>query len=339
MSDGDHSVGKAFAGALTKLGAGMRALSGGALFDLALNPSSPQSIMSRLGASASGGMDSGGVTGDPLRDEARTWFYEARQSVELVLDDGSVLFGWLLPADPVWAAPDRRALWSDFGRGRRYGIFCHGYTGKPADLCVEAYLAHREGINVVLPAARGHERNADRYVGMGWLDASDLVGWVQMVVTCDPDARIVLYGVSMGGAEVMMASGLELPANVRCIIEDCGYTSVWDEFAVQIGTLLHLPAVPFLSGASAVCKRRAGYSFKEASAVKRLKRARVPMLFIHGTADTFVPFSMLDEVYAACASSIKERFVVEGAGHALSSATDPARYFDTVRSFMARHLQ
>ena len=117
--------------------------------------------------------------------------------------------------------------------------FAMGTPGKPADLCVEAYLAHCEGVNVVLPAARGHERNADRYVGMGWLDAADLVGWVQMIVTCDPDARIVLYGVSMGGAEVMMASGLELPANVRCIIEDCGYTSVWDEFAVQIGTLLH----------------------------------------------------------------------------------------------------
>ena len=133
MGENEHGIGETFAGALAKLGAGVRALSGSALFDLALNPSSPQSIMSRLGANAPGGLDSGGFTGDPLRDEARRWFYEARQSLELVLDDGSVLFGWLLPADPVWAAPDRRALWSDFGRGRRYGIFCHGYrqTGRP----------------------------------------------------------------------------------------------------------------------------------------------------------------------------------------------------------------
>ncbi|OUP10084.1 hypothetical protein B5F33_03255 [Collinsella sp. An2] len=334
---GDGLAG-AFTSALSLLGAGVRVLSGSALFDFALNPSSSQSIMARLGAGAAGGIDSFAPTGDPFRDEARSWFEASKQSVELPARDGGVLFGWLLPADPVWASPDRHALWSDFGRGRRYGIFCHGYTGKPSDLCVEAYLAHKAGINVLLPAARGHERNADRYVGMGWLDSWDLLGWTGLIVTCDPDAKIALYGVSMGGAEVMMASGLDLPGNVRCIIEDCGYTSVWDEFSVQIGMQLHLPPIPFLSAASAVCKRRAGYGFKEASSVNRLRSARVPMLFIHGTADTFVPYEMLDKVFDACASPEKERLSVEGAGHGMASATNPDAYWGRVSAFLGRHL-
>lgn len=333
-----RGVGAAFANVLSHLGTGVRVLSGEALFDLALNPSSPHSIMSRLGAGAAGGIDSFASGGDPFRDEARRWFEQSKLSVELPARDGGVLFGWLLSADPVWPSPDRHALWSDFGRGRRYAVFCHGYTGKPSDLCVEAYLAHRAGINVLMPAARGHERNADRYVGMGWLDSWDLLDWARLIVTCDPDAKIALFGVSMGGAEVMMASGLDLPENVRCIVEDCGYTSVWDEFVVQISQQLHLPAVPFLSTASAVCRRRAGYSFKEASSVQRLRKASVPMLFIHGTADTFVPYAMLDQVFSACASSEKERLSVEGAGHGASSATDPSGYWERVSAFFGRHL-
>ena len=79
----------------------------------------------------------------------------------------------------------------------------------------------------------------------------------------------------MGGATVMMAAGEDLPDNVKCIVEDCGYSSVWDEFRLQLKNVFGLPTFPLLNAASLMSKTRAGYSFKEASSVKQLQKATV----------------------------------------------------------------
>ena len=331
-------VGAIAAGAATLGGAGLTAV-GNALFDFALNPSSKRSIMARINSGEGSGLDVGAYAQDPFRQEARAWFLEARRDATVeAARGGGVLHGWRIWGPGVVPSDDGRRSPESPDTAHRYLILCHGYSGQPSDLAGEAMLAHRAGFSVILPAARGHERNRDRYVGMGWLDAFDLMRWIQMIVTFDPEAKIALYGVSMGAAEVMMASGLDLPPQVRCIVEDCGYTSVWDELAQQMGDLMHLPVHPLLDAADAVCRARAGYGFREASAIERLRRARVPMLFIHGTADTFVPYRMLDELYDACASEVKEKVSFEGAGHGASSQSDPGRYWDVVSGFLARHL-
>ncbi len=330
-------LGALAAGAVALGGAGLTAV-GNTLFDFALNPRAERSIMARVDAGEVNGIDNDAIRGDPFLAEARGWFEQAKRDVSIQAPDGGELRGWRVLGPGVVPAADGARDAASPDTGHRYMILCHGYSGRPSDLAREAYLAHREGFSVLLPAARGHERNADRYVGMGWLDSKDLLGWIDLVVRFDAQARIVLYGVSMGGAEVMMASGLDLPPQVRCIVEDCGFTSVWDEFELQIQNVMHLPPVPLLNAASAVCRTRAGYGFKEASSLDRLARARVPMLFIHGMEDTFVPFSMLDSVFDACASPVKEKLAVEGAGHGLSSTVAPERYWSTVSSFIGRHL-
>lgn len=339
------------AGGLAAAGAGALSVAGNALFDIALNPQAKNSALRYLGADLSGSSDVPPSDGTP-RGNARAWFAEARQSIALPAPDGGELLGWYVLAPGASLAPGR-ALGAEGnpsapsagfpdahieGGAHRYAVLCHGYAGSPADMALEAQLACGQGVSVLVPAARGHERNVGRYVGMGWLDARDLLGWAGLIALLDPQARIALFGVSMGGAEVMMASGLELPPHVRCIVEDCGFTSVWDEFSLQLRQLIHVPPTPFLAAADAVCRARAGYGFKEASAVRQLARARVPMLFVHGSEDLFVPFWMLDKVFDACASPVKERLVIEGAHHANSADTDPDRYWGTVGAFLARHL-
>lgn len=92
------------------------------------------------------------------------------------------------------------------------------------------------------PAARGHELSEGRYIGMGWLDRRDLMRWISLIVQTDPHARIVLHGVSMGATEVMMTVGEpDLPGNVCVAIEDCGFASVWDQFADNAVSMYHLP--------------------------------------------------------------------------------------------------
>ena len=125
---------------------------------------------------------------------------------------------------------------------------------------------------------------------------------------------------------------------MKCVVEDCGYSSVWDEFAGQLDELFHLPTFPVLDAASLVTQVRAGFGFKEASAVEQLKKASLPVLFIHGEDDTFVPYSMLDVVYRACASPDKEKLSIPGAAHGEASSKDPELYWSTVEVFLNKHI-
>lgn len=306
---------------------------GNFLVDFALNPSSDVSMAGLIRSGDASGLE--GYDGAPKLDEdyaseAASWFDVQRRSVSHQAEDGTVLLGWELDGAEGAAYAD----------GHTWAVVCHGYAGEPADMAKYAYHFSQLGMSVLMPAARGHERNEGTgLIQMGWGDAQDLLGWVDDIVARDPEARILLFGVSMGGAEVMMASGLDgLSENVRLIVEDCGYTSVWDEFELQLGSVFGLPSFPVLNVADAACLLRAGYTFEAASAVSSLRSARVPMLFIHGEEDTFVPFSMLDECYEACGSAVKERLAVPGAGHGLSASTDPELYWGTVDDFLARNL-
>lgn len=315
--------------ALTLVGLGFV---GNFLVDFALNPHAEVSMARSMGSGRVSGLEGSreAKADDAYADQAAAWFGATRESVSHQAEDGTVLLGWRLGG-----VDD--AAYSD---GHTWAVVCHGYVGEPADMAKYAYHFAQMGMSVLMPAARGHERNVDAgLIQMGWQDAHDLIGWIEDIVAADPEARIMLFGTSMGGFEVMAASGLDgLSENVRLIVEDCGYTSVWDEFVVQLDNVFGLPSFPILNVADAACLLRAGYTFESASAVESLRQASVPMLFIHGDEDDFVPFSMLDECYEACASEQKERLVVPGAGHGLSASTDPELYWGTVDAFVGRYL-
>lgn len=217
-------------------------------------------------------------------------------------------------------------------------IVVHGYTGKASDQYGYAKGFYDMGYNVLVPDLRGHGLSEGNYIGMGWDDRLDVLGWIDYVIKNNKDAQIVLHGVSMGGATVMMTAGEQLPDNVKCIIEDSGYTSVWNEFSYQLKALFNLPSFPVLQCASVVGKLRAGYWISDASAIDQLANATKPMLFIHGDKDDFVPFYMLDEVYNA-ANVEKEKLVIEGSAHAKALQTNPELYWKTVTQFVKKYVK
>lgn len=135
----------------------------------------------------------------------------------------------------------------------------------------------------------------------------------------------------------MMTAGEKLPDNVKVVVEDCGYATVSDVFIYQLDDLFGLPEFPVIQAANTVTNLRAGYDLYEASAVEQLKKSRLPILFIHGDQDTFVPFEMLKSVYNAAAGE-KEQLIIEGAGHGEAVKVNPAAYWQTVDGFMGEHL-
>ncbi|HDR7690345.1 alpha/beta hydrolase [Bacillus toyonensis] len=219
----------------------------------------------------------------------------------------------------------------------KWAIVVHGYNGIASEMTKYIRNFYERGYNVIAPDLRGHGNSEGDYVGMGWHDRKDVLLWIQQILKKDPNAEIALYGISMGGATVMMTSGEDLPSNVKVIIEDCGYSTVSDEFTYQLKDLFHLPKFPVMNAANTVTKLRAGYDLEEASAVKQVERSKTPMLFIHGNADTFVPFEMLDQVYNA-AKVEKEKLIVPGAGHGEAEKVDSNKYWNTVWKFVEKYI-
>lgn len=218
----------------------------------------------------------------------------------------------------------------------RYVIICHGYSGRASNMSVCAQKFDAMGFNVLAVDARAHGESEGTVRGMGFLERRDIILWIDEILSIDANAEIVLYGISMGAATVMMTAGeSDLPQNVICVIEDCGYTSVYDEIGAQVKMRTSLPAFPLTDTASIITKIRGGYSFRQASCVEAVKRCKIPTLFIHGSKDGFVPFEMLDKLYNAAACE-KEKLVVEGAVHAQSASKDPELYWKTVEAFIDR---
>lgn len=199
---------------------------------------------------------------------------------------------------------------------KRMVLCFHGYTSKSlADFTGLTDYYFRKGFAMLHPDARAHGESEGEYIGFGCLDRKDALGWIKWVIEkCGEDVEIYLHGISMGGATVLMASSMELPPQVKGIISDCGFTSPKEVFTHVLHTMYHLPSFPIMQGAEIVNRKLAGYGMDECNTKREVAKARIPILFIHGSKDTFVPTKMCQELYDCCASK-KKILIVEDAAH------------------------
>ena len=143
---------------------------------------------------------------------------------------------------------------------------------------------------------------------------------------------MVLAGISMGAATVLMAADLELPTNVKGIMADCPYSAPKDILCCVLKSL-KLPCSMLYVLAKWSVKVFGRVDIEETSAKKALAKCQIPVLFIHGDDDRFVPCCMSQECYDACASKKKLVFV-QGAGHGISYCVDGILYEREVLEFV-----
>ncbi|AEV95704.1 alpha/beta hydrolase [Pediococcus claussenii] len=219
-------------------------------------------------------------------------------------------------------------------------ILVHGFMNSKKNVGAAAGMFHQMGYNVLAPDDRAHGQSQGKFIGYGWLDRKDYVKWMNLLLHKEgQNQQLVMWGISMGGATVMMTSGQkDVPHQLKAYIEDCGYTSVDDEITYQAKEMYHLPKWPLVPTVSAISQIRAGYNYSEASSVKQLHKNTRPMLFIHGTDDTFVPTKMINQVYDATKGP-KEKLLIKGAKHAQSIEKDYPLYQKTVEKFLGRYVK
>ncbi len=243
------------------------------------------------------------------------------ETVQIVSRDGLTLKGHWFPAE----------------HAKRTLLMVHGWRSswsRDFGICAEYF--HQQGCNLLLIEQRGHGASDGDYIGFGVLERFDCISWLDYLrARWGEQLPIYLYGISMGAATVLMASGLKLPPCVKGIIADCGYTSpaaIRDHVLRKTGK--HLRAL-VVRMAGRISRRRAGYGMEDYSTLEALKRNRTPVLFIHGSADRFVPMEMTVENYNACRAP-RSILIVDGAPHAKSYLVAPEQYQAAAQKFFSR---
>ena len=269
----------------------------------------------------------GGVRDDTYENAAAAALAHLKslplQEITLTAPDGAHLIARLL----VPENPNGKAVLACHG-SRSTGLREFRFTAP--DLYEKGYVA-------LMPDHRGCGDTDGKYMGYGTHESKDSLLWVQYLEEHFPEMPIFLLGVSLGGATVLMMSDRTEGTAVRGVIADCAYTSAWAEFSYQLHTSFHLPDFPLLHLCDLYCRIFCGYSFRDASPIDAVRRAKVPILFVHGGDDLYVPYYMQGELYDACVTA-KEKLTVPGAVHARSFYTAPEAYMAAMERFMEQCL-
>lgn len=273
------------------------------------------------------------------------------ESSELLEPTGNALWAYNIPKfKPFRELPfesadiisfDGLRLHADFLRGepgtKVTMIFCHGYKSEAAFDFAAMYDFYRSlGYNLVYLNMRAHGKSGGKYIGFGVLDRFDVQSWAKKVAELFPDTSIFLHGMSMGAASILQSADLELDPAVCGIIADCGFSSTNEVFRNLVGGLYHLPATPFVDIFEAVNRMTAGYGFTDADSVRSMEKSRLPLAYICGDCDRYVPLDMAMRIYNACVQD-KVLLIAEGAGHAASFMTENEKYRNLITEFINTH--
>lgn len=217
--------------------------------------------------------------------------------------------------------------------GAPLDIGFHGYRGSPlTDFSGGSELSFDMGHNLLLVDQRAHGKSEGRTIAFGIQERQDLLKWVDYALErFGPDVKILLYGVSMGGATVLMASELPLPKNVKGIIADCPYAAPID-IILHVGKKMPIPSWLIRPFAIWGAKIFGGFDLTEADAREAVKHTPVPILILHGEADGFVPHQMSDITEGNPA--MITRYTFPNADHGISYLVDTALYQKLVTDFV-----
>lgn len=271
----------------------------------------------------------------PDTEQYAPYSAEARQMISAALEipykeavvtsyDGLRLFGkcYIASADAPWL------------------IMLHGYrSGAERDFCGGLKFGIDSGFNVLLVDQRAHGKSEGKCLTFGIKERYDCLTWTNYVISqAGGSCKIALYGMSMGAATVLMAAGSGLPKNVACIVADCGYTSP-KAIIKKVIREMHYPVFPTYALVRLGGMLFGGFDIEEYSAVQAMEKCDIPVLFIHGDDDRFVPCDMGRENHRHCRAEGKKLLIVPNAGHGMSYMSDKRAYLGTVSEFLKSALE
>ena len=244
------------------------------------------------------------------------------EEVEIISRDGLRLVGHWYPCE----------------NAKRVLVAMHGWRSSwNMDFGMIADFWHNEGCSILFAEQRGQNKSEGDYMTFGYMERYDCLDWVNYVnERTESKYPVYLAGVSLGASTVLMTAGLDLPENVKGVIADCGFSSAYGIWSHVVKVNMKLSYGLRGKVIDAYCKKHIGATSKEISTVEAMKKTKLPILFIHGSDDMFVPVDMSFENYKACAAP-KYLLVVPGAIHGQSYDVDQEKYESANKFFWNKY--
>ena len=290
-----------------------------ALVKMAMDRETPKSMLKTQKKSAGSDLfDVNIPTHMEAKERIKSYTFE---DVEITAYDGTRLVAHYYPSQ----------------QNKRTIIAMHGWRSSWAtDFCVILDYWNSIGCNVLMCEQRGHKNSGGDYLGFGLIERYDVQSWANWVHdNKSADKPIYLCGASMGATSVLMASALEMPENVKGVIADSGFTSPQEIWKHVAKNNLHVPYTNLNAVlANKFCYSRIQMNADEYSTIDAMKQTTLPVMFIHGAADTFVPVEMTYRNYAAC-NSPKRLCISPQADHVMTYLFDKEQYERIAEEFFA----
>jgi len=263
---------------------------------------------------------------EPFREQMITWIQETRalpcEEVSITSFDGLKLCG----------------KYYEYAPGAPIELMFHGYRGSAErDLSGGVQRCFSLGRNVLLVDQRTSNKSEGNVISFGINESRDCLAWIDFIIAhFGKDSKIILTGISMGAATVMITAGKDLPENVIGVLADCGYSSAKSIIKKTIREMNLPPTLlyPFVKLGARIFGH---FDLEETSPVEAIKNCKIPIIFIHGEADDFVPCDMSREVYEVCPAP-KLLLTVPGAGHGLGYVMDLEGYLKAVVEFSTEYI-
>ena len=268
--------------------------------------------------------DNGRGTSQYVADHQRGWFdpteYEAWEA-----DTFDLLGAFDYELECTW-------LPTDSAKGTV--VLVHGFKMDRWSMVKYIPLWKNLGFNVLIYDHRFHGMTEGTFISYGLLEREDLDHVIAWARAQNPSLPLGVHGESMGAATTMMyASWIERQQKIEFAVEDCGYSDLGDEFEFQLNSDFGLPDWGITHWANRMSRWRFGFDFRNVEPREELKSCRIPMLFIHGDADYFVPTNMVYENFEAHPGP-KALYLAPGSGHAAAVLDHPEEYEKQLEQFL-----
>ena len=180
---------------------------------------------------------------------------------------------------------------------------------------------------------RGCENSEGSAIGFGNKDAQDILCWIRYLNKKNPNNKILLFGLSVGGTAVCCATGQNLPQNVLCAISDSAFSSGYAQIDHTIRNFK--PSIKIfknhlLSFAERICE----LDLKKSNVCERLRSSKVPILIFHGENDKIVLPENAEKLFESAPQNMKEICIISDASHCQSYAIAREKYKKKIDDFL-----
>lgn len=256
----------------------------------------------------------------------KDWFNSvSKEKVSIKSFDGLTLTGYLIIKDTC---------------SKKFLICSHGYQGRSIELSYFAHKMYDLGYNLLLIDLRGCGDSQGKFLSMGYYESYDLAKWVNFLKDKFNDAIIFLYGWSMGAATSMMSLRYLNSSNIKAIVEDCGYDTIYNQLRYVAKSFKHIFGSEIMLWCfNFYCKIFNGINIKDGP-INYIENSDVPILFIHGGKDDFVPTYMSENLFKKRKSNEKDKFrIFDGSKHAMSLSDYSDEYIKIVDDFLKEKME